>query len=87
MDEREAVDRLKRGEVGALEALVRRYHARARRAAYLIVRDHALAEDVAPGLLRALARNFSSCFSAPREPTTYANRLFRKFLRVVLLRL
>jgi RNA polymerase sigma-70 factor, ECF subfamily len=47
MDEREAVDRLKRGEVGALEALVRRYYARARRAAYLIVRDHALAEDVA----------------------------------------
>ena len=47
MDEREAVDRLKRGEVGALEALVRRYHTRAGRAAYLIVRDHALAEDVA----------------------------------------
>jgi RNA polymerase sigma-70 factor, ECF subfamily len=47
MDEREAVDRLKRGEVGALEALVRRYHARAGRTAYLIVRDHALAEDVA----------------------------------------
>jgi RNA polymerase sigma-70 factor, ECF subfamily len=47
MDEREAVDRLKRGEVGALEALVRRYHACAGRAAYLIVRDHALAEDVA----------------------------------------
>jgi RNA polymerase sigma-70 factor (ECF subfamily) len=47
MDEREAVDRLKRGEVNALEALVRHYHARAGRAAYLIVRDHALAEDVA----------------------------------------
>ena len=49
MDEREAVDRLKRGEVGALEALVRRYHARAGRVAYLIVRDHVLAEDVAQG--------------------------------------
>jgi RNA polymerase sigma-70 factor, ECF subfamily len=47
MDEREAVDRLKRGEVGALEALVRRYHARAGRTAFLILRDHALAEDVA----------------------------------------
>jgi RNA polymerase sigma-70 factor, ECF subfamily len=47
MDEHEAVARLKKGDVGALEALVRRYHARAGRAAYLIVRDHALAEDVA----------------------------------------
>ena len=49
MDEREAVDRLKKGDVSALEALVRRHHARAGRAAYLIVRDHALAEDVAQG--------------------------------------
>ena len=49
MDEREAIDRLKKGDVGALEALVRRHHARAGRAAYLIVRDHALAEDVAQG--------------------------------------
>ncbi len=57
MDEREAVDRLKRGEVGALEALVRRYHDRAGRAAYLIVRDHALAEDVAQGaFVRAYER-------------------------------
>ena len=46
MGEREAIDRLKEGEVDALEPLVRRYHARAGRAAYLIVRDHALAEDV-----------------------------------------
>ncbi len=49
MDEREAVARLKKGDVGALEPLVRRHHARAGRAAYLIVRDHALAEDVAQG--------------------------------------
>jgi RNA polymerase sigma-70 factor, ECF subfamily len=49
MEDREAVDRLKKGDVGALEALVRRHHARAGRAAYLIVRDHALAEDVAQG--------------------------------------
>ncbi len=47
MDEREAIDRLKKGDVGALEALVRRHHARAGRTAYLSVRDHALAEDVA----------------------------------------
>jgi len=57
MDEREAIDRLKKGDVGALEALVRRYHARAGRAAYLIVRDHALAEDVAQGaFVRAYER-------------------------------
>ena len=49
MNEREAVDRLKKGDVGALEPLVRLYHARAGQAAYLIVRDHALAEDVAQG--------------------------------------
>ena len=49
MGEREAIGRLKKGDVGALEPLVRRYHARAGQAAYLIVRDHALAEDVAQG--------------------------------------
>ena len=49
MEEREAVERLKRGDVGGLEALVRRYHTRAVRAAYLIVRDRTLAEDVAQG--------------------------------------
>jgi hypothetical protein len=33
VDEREAIDRLKKGDAGALETLVRRYHARAGRAA------------------------------------------------------
>ncbi len=47
MDEREAVENLRRGNIGGLEGLVRRYHLRAGRTAYLIVRDHALAEDVA----------------------------------------
>ena len=57
MDEREAIDRLKKGDGGALETLVRRYHASAGRAAYLIVRDHALAEDVAQGaFVRAYER-------------------------------
>jgi RNA polymerase sigma-70 factor (ECF subfamily) len=46
MDERAAVERLKRGDVGGLEPLVGRYHARAARAAYLVVRDRALAEDI-----------------------------------------
>ena len=57
MDERAAVDRLKRGDVGGLEALVNRYHTRAARAAYLVVRDRALAEDVAQGaFVRAYER-------------------------------
>ena len=58
MDERAAVERLKQGDIGGLEALVRKYHMRAGRAAYLIVRDHhALAEDVAQGaFVRAYER-------------------------------
>jgi RNA polymerase sigma-70 factor (ECF subfamily) len=57
LDERAAVERLKRGDVGGLEALVRKYHTRAGRAAFLIVRDHSLAEDVAQGaFVRAYER-------------------------------
>ena len=47
MEEREAIGRLKRGDIGGLETLVRLHHARALGAAYLVVRDRALAEDVA----------------------------------------
>jgi RNA polymerase sigma-70 factor (ECF subfamily) len=46
MGERAAVERLKRGDIGGLEWLVRRHHTRAVRAAYLIVRERTLAEDV-----------------------------------------
>jgi RNA polymerase sigma-70 factor (ECF subfamily) len=57
MDERAAVERLKRGDLGGLELLMRRYHTRAVRAAYLIVRDRASAEDVAQGaFVRAYER-------------------------------
>ena len=57
MDERAAVDSLKRGDVGGLETLVDRYHTRAARAAYLVVRDGALAEDVAQdAFVRAFER-------------------------------
>lgn len=41
-----AIRRLKSGDMGGLEALIRRYQVRAVRAAYLIVRDAATAEDV-----------------------------------------
>jgi RNA polymerase sigma-70 factor, ECF subfamily len=46
MDERRAIARLKKGDVGGLEVLVRSHQTRAMRAAYLIVRDRALAEVV-----------------------------------------
>lgn len=46
MDERAAIDRLKGGDVGGLEILVRAHQTRAVRTAYLIVRDRPLAEDV-----------------------------------------
>jgi RNA polymerase sigma-70 factor, ECF subfamily len=46
MEEHYAIVRLKQGEVGGLEILARQYYLQAVRAAYLIVQDHALAEDV-----------------------------------------
>jgi RNA polymerase sigma-70 factor (ECF subfamily) len=47
MTDQEAVARLKRRDISGLEALVRRYHARALDSAYLVLGDWALAEDVA----------------------------------------
>jgi RNA polymerase sigma-70 factor (ECF subfamily) len=46
MDDRQAVARLKQGDLGGLEELARGYYLQAVRAAYLVVRDPALAEDV-----------------------------------------
>jgi RNA polymerase sigma-70 factor (ECF subfamily) len=46
VDEREAIARLRSGDVNGLEALVRRYQTEATRGAQLITRDRALAEDV-----------------------------------------
>jgi RNA polymerase sigma-70 factor (ECF subfamily) len=46
VEERNAIERLKRGDVGGLEVLVRHQQTRALRAAYLVVRDRALAEDI-----------------------------------------
>ena len=57
MEEQEAIARLKRGDVGGLEALVRQYQVRAVRTAYLITRDRALAEDIVQAaFLRAYER-------------------------------
>lgn len=46
IDEQAAIRRLKKGDIGGLEALVSRYQVKAVRTAYLITRDPALAEDV-----------------------------------------
>ena len=57
MDETEAIRRLQSGRPDGLETLVRLHQQKAVRAAYLIVRDAALAEDVAQeAFLRAYSR-------------------------------
>ena len=57
VDEREAICRLKQGDIGGLETLVTNYQARAVKAAYLIMGDRSAAEDVvATAFLRAYDR-------------------------------
>jgi RNA polymerase sigma-70 factor (ECF subfamily) len=57
MEEAEAIARLKQGDIGGLAALVRKYQVQAVRAAFLITRDRALAEDVVQeAYLRAYER-------------------------------
>lgn len=46
MNEHEAIARLKRGDIDALEPLMQEHQVRAVRTAFLITRDRALAEDV-----------------------------------------
>ena len=46
MDEKQAIQRLKDGDIHGLEFLVARYQVRAVRTAYLITRDLGLAEDI-----------------------------------------
>jgi len=46
MDEQQAVQRLKDGDISGLEFLVARYQVKAVRAAFLITRDTTLAEDI-----------------------------------------
>jgi len=46
MDDQVTISHLKRGDLGGLESLVKRYQARAVHTAYLILHDRSLAEDV-----------------------------------------
>ena len=69
MDERSAVGRLKAGDAGGLEYLVWAHQVRAVRAAYLIVRDRPLAEDVVQGAsVRAYERIGGFDVERPFEP-------------------
>ncbi|MCC6300719.1 MAG: RNA polymerase sigma factor [Anaerolineales bacterium] len=69
MDEKQAIQRLKSGDIGGLEFIVARHQVKALRAAYLITRDLALAEDVVQDcFIRAFhaIRGFDS--ARPFEP-------------------
>lgn len=69
MREREAVERLREGDVGGLEPLVREHYVRAVRAAYLITRDRPLAEEVAQeAFIRAYERIHRFDLSRPFAP-------------------
>lgn len=46
MDDSQAIRQMKRGDIGALESLVRRYQLKAARVAFLITQDEALAQDL-----------------------------------------
>ncbi len=46
MDDLQAIQRLKRGDISGLESLVLRYQGKAIRAAFLITHDEQLAQDV-----------------------------------------
>lgn len=69
MDEREAVRRMRRGDIGGLEALVHRYQAKAVRAAFLVTLDKPLAEDVVQDVFVRLFQRIRSFDDArPLEP-------------------
>lgn len=75
-DDRTAIERLQGGDISGLEVLVRRYELRATRAAYLVVRDRATAEDV-------VSDAFVRCFERIRQ--FQASRPFAPwFLRIVV---
>lgn len=57
MEEQQAIARLKEGDIGGLETLVRMHQVRAVRAAFLVTRDRALAESIVQeAFLRAYER-------------------------------
>lgn len=72
MDDQTAITRIKQGELNGLESLVERYQARAVQAAYLIVFDQALAEDIAQTAFIKVAERINQFDEArPFEPWFY----------------
>lgn len=57
LEEQQAINRLKQGDLGGMEPLVKNYQARAVYAAYLIVRDLKLAEDIVQNAFLNAARS------------------------------
>ena len=69
MDNQDAIQRLKRGDIGGLHVLVDRYQVRAARAAYLITQDTAMAEDIMQNaFLRVYDRIDQFDLTRPFEP-------------------
>lgn len=76
MDERQAIARLKAGDIAALDTLVELHYVRAVRAAYLVTHDRPLAEDVVQAaFLRAYERRAQFDAARPFAPW---------FLRIVV---
>lgn len=69
MSDHEAIERMKYGDIGALEELVLRYQVKAVRTAFLISEDHALAEDIVQtAFIRAYERIEQFDVSRPFGP-------------------
>jgi len=80
MEDREAICRLREGDLNGLEALVRRYQVQALRAAFLVTRDVAMAEDVVQETFLRLARSADRL--DPARPI--APYLFRSVINAAL---
>jgi RNA polymerase sigma-70 factor, ECF subfamily len=69
MDEQQAIQTLKRGDIRGLEALVTCYQVKAIRTAYLITQDHHLAQDVVQDVFLQIYRGIDRFdLSRPFEP-------------------
>jgi RNA polymerase sigma-70 factor, ECF subfamily len=76
MDEYQAIECMRNGDIGGLEVLVRRYQVRAIRAAYLVTREVSIAEDVVQSaFLRAYERIDQLDTSRPFGPWFLASVL------------
>jgi RNA polymerase sigma-70 factor (ECF subfamily) len=69
VDNRDSIQRLKRGDISGLHMLVDRYQVKAARAAYLITQDRAMAEDIMQNaFLRVFERIDQFDITRPFEP-------------------